>query len=896
MDGRDPANDVHFFAGFDAVFRFHRSSLCLYRLDRRGERLEEIGARALQVLDVLMEHQPEAVSKRALLERVWKNGTLGNVDVQIKNLRRVLEKGAPRPGSIIQNVPRRGYRFAGKLVSPTLTEPAALAVEAPHREAERRQVTALACALMIPPGAADRKSLDDRRDVVVAFRRCVAETASRHNGFIYSSVDNIALVLFGYPEAREHDPEQAVHAGLELCAAVRALERDADGATQCRVGIATGTVIIGAGNGADGFGAREIVGEAPIVAAQLQATAEPGTVAIEPVTRSLVGDLFACRDIGAIAVEGIAAPVPTSQALRAKPAASRFEALRGRGLSPLIGRDEEIDLLLRRWTRAKAGDGQLVLISGEAGIGKSRLAAALSERLSAEPHTRRRYFCSPYHRDSALFPFIDQLGRAAGFALDDAPSVTHQKLEALLTRTAPPKEDVALLADLMSLPPSERHPLPNLGPQRKKERTLQALIHQLEGLARQQPVLMVFEDAQWIDPTSREVLDLTIERIRSLPVLMILTFRPEFQPPWTGQPQVTMLALNRLDRRDRTALVQKIADGKALPDQILNQIVERTDGVPLFVEELTKSVLESGLLRGEAGHYVLDGGLPSLAIPTNLHGSLMARLDHLASARPVAQTGAVIGREFSYTLLRAVSPLPEDELQAGLARLVASELVFERGSPPDAVYFFKHALVQVTAYDSLLRLARQQMHGDIARALETHSPELTETQPELLAQHYAEAGLAEKSVIYWGKAGARSCARYTWGEALAQFQKGLDQLALFPETPDKQRQELEFWSGLGSSLWVGNGASAPETVAAFARVRELWERVGSPVEHLHIAYMLSLYYAGCGDFDLVLRLDQHLLDLSHRFKDSAGLIMGHVASGRTRMLVGRFAQSRAHVE
>src|SRR6516225_4915859 len=442
----------------------------------------------------------------------------------------------------------------------------------PSAEAERRQLTVMFSDLVGSTELSTRLDPEGLREVVAGF-----------DGLVAKYMGDGVLIYFGYPQAHEDDAERAVRAGLGVIEAVGRLDVKSV-ELQARVGIATGLVVVGDLIGAGSAQEQSVVGETPNLAARLQALAEPHTVVIAASTRRLVGELFEYHDLGAVEVKGLAGPAPAWQVLRPSVVASRFEALRGSALNPLIGRDEEIDLLLRRWARAKAGDGQIVLVSGEPGIGKSRIVAALAERLRDEHHLRLRHFCSPYHQDSALFPFIDQIGRAAGFARDDPPAARLEKLEALLAFAAPTDEDLALLADLLSLPASDHHPLPNLTPQRKKEKTLEALIRQLEGLARQQPVLMFFEDAHWIDPTSRELLDLTIERVRRLPVLLIVTFRPELKPPWTGQPQVTMLALNRLDRRDRTVLVEEIAGGKPLPDEVVVQIADRTDGVPLFVE------------------------------------------------------------------------------------------------------------------------------------------------------------------------------------------------------------------------------------------------------------------------------------------------------------------------
>jgi class 3 adenylate cyclase/predicted ATPase len=761
--------------------------------------------------------------------------------------------------------------------------------------AERRQLTVMFCDLVGSTALSTRFDPEDLREVITAYHRTVGEIIAAGGGFISRYMGDGVLVYFGYPQAHEDDAERAVRAGLAAIEAVRRLDVKSV-RLQTRVGIATGLVVVGDVVGEGPAQEQSVVGETPNLAARLQNLAEPDTVVIAASTRRLVGNLFEYRDLGAVEVKGIAAPVPVWQVLRPSAVASRFEALHGSALGPLVGRDEETDLLLRRWARAKGGDGQVVLISGEPGIGKSRITAELEERLRGDSHLRLRYFCSPYYQDSALFPFIEQLGRASKFASDDPPAVKLGKLKALLARAARPDEDVAFLADLLSLPASEDQALPDLSPQRKKERTLEALIGQLEGLARQQPIVAVFEDTHWMDPTSRELLDLAVERVRSLRVLLVVTFRPDFQPPWIGQPQVTMLALNRLDRRDRTSLVEQIAGGKALPDEIVDQIADRTDGVPLFVEELTKSVLESGVLREEADRYVLDHALPPLAIPMTLQDSLMARLDRLASVRLVAQIGAAIGREFSYELMRAVSRLSGSELQAALARLVASELVFQRGAPPDAVYTFKHTLVQDAAHGSLLRSSRQQLHGRIADALETHFPELMDSQPELLAQHYAEAGLIEKSVAYWGRAGRRSAARSAMAEAAAQLQKGLNQLALLPDNGQRRQQELEFWSALGVALRYVKGQAAPEMGHAFACARKLWEQLGSPSEFLHIPYGQSNYHIYRGEFDLAKRLDEDLLRLSRERGDTAGLVLGHRSYGRRLMLVGNFGSARSHLE
>ncbi len=893
-----------------------------YNLLFRGSEPVALGRRALALLRALVERPGALVSKDALIDAAWPGQAVedSNLTVQIASLRRVFGEvsGGDR---WIETMHRRGYRFIAPVVAEDAIDIAPPPIDAgldPTRgsmrgarwgprsdpkvgpapraraDPERRQITAMSCELIGTPGHADGVGLEDLRDAIDAFQRCVGETVDRHGGFVADHLGNAALVLFGYPVAREHDAEQAVRTALALCAAVGASNHGA-GAMQCRVGITTGMAIIGDLTLGGANGDREIVGDAPNLATRLRLSAQPGMVAIEPVTRRLIGGLFDCRDLGTTDSAGGTEPFRAWRVLGEAVTMSRFEALRGPALMRLVGREEETSLLLRLWSRAIAGEGQVALVSGEPGLGKSRLTVALEERLTNEPHFRLRYFCSPHHQDSPLFPFVDQLGQAAGFMREDTPSLRLEKLQALLARADLPDEDVTFLLDLLVLPMPEGQSLPNLDPARKKKRVLEALSRHLEGLARQQPVVVIFEDAHWIDATSRELLELIVERTRDLKVLLIVTFRPEFQPPWFGKPRVTMLALNRLDRRDRISLVAQVA-GKALPDAVIEQIADRTDGVPLFVEELTKSVLESGLLRAETDRYVIDGELPALAIPTSLYASLLARLDRQKSARLAAQIGAAIGREFSYGLLRAIWALSEDELRIALAQLVGSELVFQRGMPPDAVYSFKHALVRDAAYGSLLRGTRRKLHALIAEELQVQSGELLETQPELFAWHYAQAGLVEKSVGFWARAGQRSAERSAMAEAAAQLQKGLAQLELLPDTPERQRRELEILSALGAALFAVKGYAASETGHVYARARILWEQLGFPAEFLHVPYRQARYYMYRGELDLALQSHGDLLRQSRQRGDSAGLVLGLDACGQNLMVAGRFASSRSHLE
>ncbi len=582
------------------------------------------------------------------------------------------------------------------------------------------------------------------------------------------------------------------------------------------------------------------------------------------------------------------------RALSENRALGRFEALRSRA-TPLFGRDEELDLLLRRWVQAKAGSGgRAVLISAEPGVGKSRLADALADRIGAEPHIRLRYFCSPHHQDSALYPVIAQMERAAGFAREDSPGGKRAKLQALLAATTPPIEDVALLAEMHSLPAADLAPPLGVTPQRKKEKTFEVLLRQVERLSEEQPVLMVFEDLHWIDPSSRELLERTMQRIANWPVLLVATFRPEFQPPWTGQAHVTTLALTRLDRQDTAAMVASIAADAALPTETVQEIAERTDGVPLFVEELTKSVLESGTQGAAALSSVPH---PVLSVPATLHASLMARLDRLgAAAKDVAQAGAVIGREFGYDLLASIADLSEPQVREALDRLTSSGLLFARGMPPQSTYIFKHVLVQDAAYSTLLRSRRQQLHARIAATLEDRFPELVLAQPALLAHHFTEAGLAEKAVVYWLKAGQQEMARSATREAIAQLRKGLDVLAGLPDGHWRRQQELDLQSALRPALAATKGFSATEVGETIARARVLAEQLDRPEYLVPLSLGQWGFHSLRSEHKLALSLTEQMEKIGNARNDVTVQLLARRAHGITRGYLGQFVAARALLE
>jgi class 3 adenylate cyclase/predicted ATPase len=763
--------------------------------------------------------------------------------------------------------------------------------------AERRQLSVLFCDLVGSTELSARLDPEDMGRVIRAFQRCCAGAVERWGGHVAKYMGDGVLAYFGWPQAHEDEAERAVKAGLELTAGVARLDTPAGRTLAARIGIATGLVMVGEVIGEGVAQEQTVVGETPNLAARLQALAAPGSVVISQATRRLVGGLFELADLGPRRLKGFAEPLAAWRVDGEGSVEGRFEALHGERLTPLVGREHELGILLERWAWAKDGDGQVVLLSGEPGIGKSRLIRTLRERLGDEPYTPLSHYCSPYHINSALYPVIGLMERATRLDRGEPPEQQLARLEAVLARsTERLDEAVSLLAALLGVPTGERYSALALTPEVRKRRTLQTLVDQLAGLAAKQPVLALYEDVHWIDPSTLELLGLVVERIQRLPVLALITFRPEFQPPWTGHAHVTTLAMSRLGRRQGADLVARVTGEKPLPAEVVEQIVARTDGVPLFVEELTKTVLESGLLADKGDRYELSGPLPPLGIPTTLHDSLMARLDRLAPVKEIAQIGAVIGREFSHALLAAVAPMSANLLADALDQLVNSELVFRRGTPPETTYSFKHALVQDAAYQSLLKSKRQQLHAHIADVLEQEFPELGETQPEVLARHLTDAGLTERALPYWRRAGELAAGRSANVEAIAHMSKGLELIGTVPNAQKQLDEELALRLAIGGPLFATKGYAVPEVERTYNRASALCDQLGRSAELFPALRGLWHCYFVRGELERAYELAERLVVLAEEQGAPLRRALARRARGTALLFLGRFADAAAALD
>ena len=767
-------------------------------------------------------------------------------------------------------------------------------------EGDRRQLTVMFCDLVGSTSLSERLDPEALRDVIRAYQGAAAEVIGRLEGYIAQYLGDGLLVYFGHPRAHEDDAQRAVRAALGIVAAMSDLNARLvhhDGVRlSVRVGIHTGLVVVGQIGG----GTRReqlALGDTPNLAARLQALAEPDTVVISGRTHQLVGGTFEYADLGAHSLKGIGEPVHAWRIVGLSEAASRFEAATQDGLTPLIGRELEVGLLIERWKLAQEGEGQVVLVSGDPGIGKSRILSVLRERLGSGVATTLRFQCSPYYLNTAFYPSIDHLERTLKLGRDDSADSKLNKIEALVVgEYGRSLQDVKLIAELLSIPFDDRHGPLSMTPQRQKEDTIRLLVDLIEAAARRGPTMMVLEDVHWADPTTLDVLDRLVARASGSPLLVIITHRPEFQPKWGTRGHVTTLVPSRLSRMQSAAVVSRLAGGKPLPADLMEQIIAKTDGVPLFVEELTKSILESDMLRDADDHYAYAGSATAAAIPATLRDSLMARLDRVTTVKEISQIGAAVGREFSYELIAAVAPMSKAALDDGLERLIESGLAFRRGTPPEAVYTFKHALVQDAAYDSLLKSRRQELHATIARVLEERFPSVKDTEPELLAHHYTAAGLAEPAIEHWQKASQRAMQRSAHIEAERHLREGLAVLATMAETAARNRREISLQNALGVSMMPTRGFGNVEVANAFSSAAAIAEREGD-ARGLFVALRgRGQYQMISGDLPTARDQARHILALAEKIDDPGIFIEAHHLGWSALAFSGDFAAARKHAE
>jgi class 3 adenylate cyclase/predicted ATPase len=763
--------------------------------------------------------------------------------------------------------------------------------------AERRQLTVMFCDLVGSTAISARLDPEDLSSVIGAFQKACVSAVTAFGGSIAKYMGDGALVYFGYPEAHEDDAERAIRAGLALLDTVAAIRLPLPVRPQVRVGIATGLVVVGELIGEGGAQERVAVGETLNLAARIQAAASPDSVVVGELTRRLAGVAFDYDDLGPHELKGIPAAVRLWRVTGESATRGRFDSRTARGLTPLVGRTEEIGLLRRRWDYAKEGDGQLVLLSAPAGFGKSRLTLSFREDLDDSSVTCLQYFGSPFHVNSPFHPFIRQLERAAGIVRTDTAVEKLCKLEGILEGSAENIiEDVPLLAALLSIPFEERYPRLQITELVQKERTLELLEEQLALLSRRGPVLFIFEDAHWIDPSSLELMNSAIRRVANLPVMIVVTYRPEFSPPWLDLGHATVLKLNQLGRSQVADLVHNAAGGKTLPEAITEQIAFKSQGVPLFIEEITRSILESGDLEDFGNRYALRQSIREFTIPATLQDSLIARLDRLGSAKELVLTASIIGREFSYELIEALSTVSHETLLADLERLVQSDLLEQRGTPPRSRYIFKHALILDAASQSVLKARKRELHQRVAEVFTSRFPEVVETEPELLAHHYTEASVVDLALACWRRAAERAAARLAYVEALGHVDKAMKLVAALPEGRERDEWELGFLVIEGPSRMALDGWDSPPAKRLYEAARAVAERLGRPAELFRSVWGLWMGAHSSGQHVLAHELYREVFEILKRTDDPEYVVQAHHAGSSQMVAEGVPRAALAHVE